>query len=138
MGEDSCGSLGSPRREQRPAASMIAPNVNTPPVLGLADVCSCGNVFMPDAIYCRKCGKKRPGATAPNFGDQRSSATSGTLRASSCEPTSLQVSSGAGCPRSAAPAPELGTNCRQRHANVCSPAPVPQLHPAGFAAGGSG
>jgi len=23
-------------------------------------VCSCGNVFLPDAVFCRKCGKKRP------------------------------------------------------------------------------
>eukprot|EP00929_Paragymnodinium_shiwhaense_P006381 TRINITY_DN10969_c0_g1_i1.p1 TRINITY_DN10969_c0_g1~~TRINITY_DN10969_c0_g1_i1.p1 ORF type:complete len:1352 (-),score=360.66 TRINITY_DN10969_c0_g1_i1:122-3898(-) len=25
-------------------------------------VCSCGNVFMPDAVYCRKCGVRRPQA----------------------------------------------------------------------------
>jgi len=24
------------------------------------EVCECGNIFMPDSIFCRKCGKKRP------------------------------------------------------------------------------
>merc|ERR1712048_1041675 len=24
-----------------------------------ASICSCGNVFMPDAVYCRQCGKPR-------------------------------------------------------------------------------
>merc|ERR1711988_126286 len=27
---------------------------------GLQQVCHCGNIFMPDARYCRKCGSKRP------------------------------------------------------------------------------
>jgi len=25
-----------------------------------SDICSCGNIFMPDAEFCRKCGSKRP------------------------------------------------------------------------------
>lgn len=35
-------------------------NVDAGHVVG-EDVCSCGNVFMPDSAFCRKCGEKRLG-----------------------------------------------------------------------------
>ena len=41
-----------------------------------AAVCQCGNVFMDDAIFCRKCGTKRRGvepkpATGGTFPDEK-------------------------------------------------------------------
>eukprot|EP00929_Paragymnodinium_shiwhaense_P044289 TRINITY_DN22727_c0_g1_i1.p1 TRINITY_DN22727_c0_g1~~TRINITY_DN22727_c0_g1_i1.p1 ORF type:complete len:2115 (+),score=590.32 TRINITY_DN22727_c0_g1_i1:62-6406(+) len=46
-----------PPSPQRPAASAVVyKSVRLVP----AQVCTCGNVFMPDAVYCRKCGIRRP------------------------------------------------------------------------------
>jgi hypothetical protein len=45
-------------KELPSAEKTLAPAAE---VLGqvLAEVCSCGNVFRPDSIFCRKCGRKR-------------------------------------------------------------------------------
>merc|ERR1719506_1904290 len=46
--------LGSLQARPTPMPAGVGP--------GLAKVllCSCGNTFMPDAIYCRKCARRRP------------------------------------------------------------------------------
>lgn len=38
----------------------------------LASVCSCGNIFMPDAEFCRRCGTERPGYQGPHTVSPRS------------------------------------------------------------------
>jgi Ca2+-binding EF-hand superfamily protein len=46
-----------------PAAPSSPPNSRSPtplPPEPRDEVCICGNVFMKDAVYCRKCGRERP------------------------------------------------------------------------------
>jgi len=38
---------------------QTAPNLVASQFPGYAQACTCGNRFMDDALYCRKCGKKR-------------------------------------------------------------------------------
>merc|ERR1712187_255860 len=40
-----------------------------------ASTCSCGQVFMPDAMYCRQCGKPRGGNTTTAEEDEKPKAT---------------------------------------------------------------
>merc|ERR1712048_321035 len=42
---------------------------------GDASICSCGQVFMPDAMYCRQCGKPRGGNTTTAEEDEKPKAT---------------------------------------------------------------
>eukprot|EP00929_Paragymnodinium_shiwhaense_P113339 TRINITY_DN81611_c0_g1_i1.p1 TRINITY_DN81611_c0_g1~~TRINITY_DN81611_c0_g1_i1.p1 ORF type:complete len:1286 (+),score=345.88 TRINITY_DN81611_c0_g1_i1:68-3925(+) len=44
------------------------------PPADAATVCSCGNVFKPDSMFCRKCGAKRPGVAGESDGSSSPSA----------------------------------------------------------------
>lgn len=72
VGEGSTAEGG--RAERKPAGSSplavavaaplaIADPPGIPTMQAAATECACGNIFMADAEFCRKCGKKRAGAT---------------------------------------------------------------------------
>merc|ERR1719401_489071 len=39
-----------------PVTNYVAPGT----AMGVFGTCVCGNVFMEDSVFCRKCGRKRP------------------------------------------------------------------------------
>lgn len=43
----------------RPAYQIVEPISSPPPVVQAARCPACGNVYMTDSVYCRKCGRKR-------------------------------------------------------------------------------
>mmetsp|Transcript_28942 Transcript_28942/g.96404 ORF Transcript_28942/g.96404 Transcript_28942/m.96404 type:complete len:648 (+) Transcript_28942:103-2046(+) len=80
--------LATPRRDVTPAPAGAEGSANAArqtlaadELEDLSETCPCGNLYMPDSIYCRKCGRRRgeactaasssSAAAVPNHSDER-------------------------------------------------------------------
>eukprot|EP00931_Biecheleriopsis_adriatica_P102223 TRINITY_DN77220_c0_g1_i1.p1 TRINITY_DN77220_c0_g1~~TRINITY_DN77220_c0_g1_i1.p1 ORF type:complete len:296 (+),score=53.60 TRINITY_DN77220_c0_g1_i1:115-1002(+) len=63
------GAQSMPLAQPMPMVSVALPTYTSasaaePGAAGMAATCpACGNIFAPDALFCRKCGQARPGST---------------------------------------------------------------------------
>eukprot|EP00439_Symbiodinium_sp_Y106_P057139 s4452_g8.t1 len=86
----------------RPAYQIIEPISSPPPVVQATRCPACGNVYMTDSVYCRKCGRKRD-ILSPDLSRPFSVTLPATLPTTAPPPPPMPVRAGApGSPVSAA------------------------------------